>query len=182
MADPHAQHGHDHADDDHPGYTLPANIAAIVAIPTMIFGLAFTCGLWGPKRDLLLFILIVAACVIALGAIGIIWASMVERRFGTGIFAIVLGVVTLVGTGWAYDESGDACPAGETRNTLVCVGGTGGGGGEAGGGETGGEQTAPGEGSQVGTSAPSEPTESQPSPEGQPTGGGAESGAPGGEG
>src|SRR4029079_13241176 len=137
MADPHA-HGHDHADDGHPGYTLPANIAAIVAIPTLIFGLAFACGLWGPKRDLLLFILIVAACVIALGAIGIIWAAMVERRFGTGIFAIVLGVVTLVGTGWAYNESGDACPAGETRNTLICVGGTG--GGEAGGAESGGTE------------------------------------------
>ena len=175
MADPHAQHGHDHADDDHPGYTLPANIAAIVAIPTMIFGLAFTCGLWGPKRDLLLFILIVAACVIALGAIGIIWAAMVERRFGTGIFAIVLGVVTLVGTGWAYNESGDACPAGETRNTLICVGGTGG-GGEAGGSESGGT-----EGGGAAT-APSESAPAESGTETQPTGGGAESGAPGGEG
>lgn len=176
MADPHA-HGHDHADDDHPGYTLPANIAALLAIPTMIFGLLFTVGLWGPKRDLLLFILVLAACVVALGAIGILWAAMAERRFGTGIFAIVLGVVTLVGTGWAYDETGDACPAGQTRDGLVCTGGASGGGGEGGGAESGGGETAPGEGGQTGGTAPAESA-----PESQPTGGGAESGAPGGEG
>jgi hypothetical protein len=165
MAEPHAHHGHDHDDDDHPGYTLPANIAAIFAIPTLIFGLLFTCGLWGPKRDLLLFILVLAACVVALGAVGILWAAMVERRFGTGIFAIVLGVVTLVGTGWAYDETGDACPRGETRNGLQCIGG-GSGGEEGGGAESGGGggETPP---------ATSEP---------QATGGGAETGAPGGEG
>ena len=103
---------------------------------------------------------------------------MAERRFATGIFAIVLGVITLVGTGWAYDETGDSCPQGQTRNGLVCSGGGGGSAEEGGGGaeEGGGGETAPGEGSQVGsTPAPAESTT-------QPTGGGAESGAPGGEG
>jgi hypothetical protein len=97
-----------------------ADTSFVISIPVLYLGGASTMGLFGPNRGVLLACEIVSSACLVGGLLGAAWSAFAGRAMRSGVAAIVCAALTLVLSAWAFEVTGEHCPAGQHRDGLVC--------------------------------------------------------------